>query len=114
MSLGLNKMLFRNDKDFFRGYTNQLSSWQHLREHDLFSYKYFWYCYNEAIVLKLHKRSNLMAIQTNEEERSNFSTQHAALNLEHRLLQEEYDRLMERHSVLLQEMAAKGFHLILF
>ena len=55
-----------------------------------------------------------MAIQTNEEERSNFSTQHAALNLEHRLLQEEYDRLMERHSVLLQEMAAKGFHLILF
>jgi hypothetical protein len=37
-----------------------------------------------------------------------YSTQHAAMDLERRHLQEDHDRLMERHSALLQEMAAKG------
>jgi hypothetical protein len=41
-----------------------------------------------------------------------FSTQHAALDLERRLLEEDRDRLMAAHSALLQEMAAKGNKLL--
>lgn len=37
-----------------------------------------------------------------------LSTQHSALELEKRHQQEDHDRLMERHSVLMQEMATKG------